>query len=325
MRLERITYRDLTAKQREMYNSQKVIMRYADRAMTPYEFIDKWRASALNERSASQEWPVERWMSAMSFGRLERQSRRAKLVRTARRHGRSGSPSRFLAATVFSLAGLLAGCGDDQRPSTPTGPTPVITSPSNRSPLVSQSIPDQAAFLGDEVRLDMQGYFSDPDGDTLTFEANSSNTHVATVSVSESLLTLTAMNPGRSDIRVTASDPDGLNVTQLFGMKGEPLASAGLDDAFWRQFAFNDHDCRTPAACRKAGHRYTPFEERVLWRLPSPSPNFYLLTTRVDDALVDVLYETIPRAVLSTDGHALHGLDRGRNAGPAKPTRLGRR
>ena len=192
MRLERITYRDLTAKQREMYNSQKVIMRYADRAMTPYEFIDKWRASALNERPASQErfidlcpplgeptparptrparrpassgapartpgtdmcrtgapsswcpsaspgspeWPVERWTSAMSFGRLDRQSRRAELVRTARRHGRSGSLSRFLAATVFSLAGLLAGCGDDQRPSTPTGPTPVVTSPSNRSPL----------------------------------------------------------------------------------------------------------------------------------------------------------------------------------------------
>lgn len=260
-----------------------------------------WCPSASPDSLARMgRWNAGRWQCPS--GGLNRQSRRTKLVRTARRHGRSGLLSQFLTATVFSLAGLLVGCGDDQRPSTPTGPTPVATAPSNRSPLISQLIPDQAAFLGDEVRLDMQDYFSDPDGDTLTFEANSSNTHVATVSVSESLLTLTAMNPGRSDIRVTASDSDGLNVTQLFSMTGEPLASAGLDDAFWRQFAFNDHDCRTPETCREAGYRYTPFEERVLWRLPSPSPNFYLLTTRLDDALVDLLHETIPQAVSRLTG-----------------------
>lgn len=205
--------------------------------------------------------------------------------------------SRCLATTALSLAGLFAGCGGDEGPSTPAGPTAVVTAPSNRSPFISQSISDQAAFPGDDVQLDMQDYFSDPDGDTLTFEANSSNTHVATVSVSGTLLTLTAMNPGRSDIRVTARDPDGSSVTQLFGMTGEPPAGAGLDDAFWRQFAFNDHDCRTPAACRAAGYEYTPFDERVLWRLPSPSPNFFLLTTRLDDALVDLLHEIIPRAV----------------------------
>ena len=207
-----------------------------------------------------------------------------------------------MAGTVFSLAGLLVGCGGDERPSTPAGPTSVVTVPSNRSPLVSQSIPDQAALPGDEVRLVMQDYFSDPDGDTLTFEADSSNTHVATVSVAGSLLTLAAMNPGRSDISVTASDPDGLSVTQRFGMTGEPPAGAGLDDIFWRQFAFNDHDCRTPAACREAGYEYTPFDERVLWRLPSPSPNFFLLTTRLDDALVDLLHETIPQAVSRLTG-----------------------
>ena len=214
----------------------------------------------------------------------------------------NGWLSRLRAGIALSLSGLCVACGGDQGPSTPAGPTPVITVPSNRSPLISQAIPDQTALLGDDVRLDMQDYFSDPDGDTLTFEANSSNTHVATVSVSGSLVTLTAMNLGRSDISVTATDPDGLSVTQRFGMAGEPPTSEGLDDAFWRQFAFNDHDCRTPAACREAGYEYRPLEERVLWRLPSPSPSFFLLTTRMDDALVDLIRETVPRAVSQLTG-----------------------
>lgn len=220
----------------------------------------------------------------------------------ARKNERSGSPRRFPAAAAFLLVGPLVGCGGDERPSTPVGPTPVVAAPSNRPPLISRPIPDQAASPGDDVRLVLHEHFGDPDGDALTFEADSSNTHVATVGVSVNLLTLTAMRLGRSDIRVTASDPDGASVTQRFGMTVEPPARAGLDDAFWRQFAFNDHDCRTPAACRRAGYTYIPFEERVLWRLPSPSPNFFLLTTRLDDALVDLLHETIPRAVSRLTG-----------------------
>lgn len=220
----------------------------------------------------------------------------------AGRHERRGSPSGLPAGVVFSLVGLLVGCGGDERPSTPAGPTSVVTVPSNRAPLVSQPIPDQTAFPGDDVRLVMREYFSDPDGDTLTFEANSSNTRVATVDVAGSMLVLSAMNLGRSDISVAASDPDGSSVVQRFGMTVEAPASAGLDDAFWRQFAFNDHDCRTPAACQEAGYTYKPFEWRELWRLPSPSPNFFLLTTRLDDALVDLLHETIPRAVSGLTG-----------------------
>ena len=68
------------------------------------------------------------------------------------------------------------------------------------------------------------------------------------------------------------------------------------------QFAFNDHDCRTPAALPGGGLHVQALQWRVLWRLPSPSPNFFLLTTRLDDALVDLLHETIPRAVSRLTG-----------------------
>ena len=139
---------------------------------------------------------------------------------------------------VVVLAGLLAGCGDDDnRPSTPTGPTtPTVTVPSNRAPQTSQSISDQTVFLGEDVQLDMQSYFSDPDGDTLTYDATSSNTHVATVSVAGSTVTVSTMNLGRANVRVTARDPAGLTATQSFSVTGErrpnraPQASRSVPD-----------------------------------------------------------------------------------------------
>ena len=133
----------------------------------------------------------------------------------------AASPTNIGALTVVVvLAGLLAGCGeDDNRPSTPTAPTtPTVT---NRAPQTSQSIPDQTVLLGEDVMLDMQSYFTDPDGDTLTYDATSSNTHVAEVSVSGSAVTLTARHLGRANVRVTARDPDGLTATQSFSVTGE--------------------------------------------------------------------------------------------------------
>ena len=58
----------------------------------------------------------------------------------------------------------------------------------NRAPEASRSVPDQTLKLDEEERasIDLNDYCTDPDGDTLTYEARSSNTHVATVSVSGS-------------------------------------------------------------------------------------------------------------------------------------------
>ena len=107
------------------------------------------------------------------------------------------------------LAALLAGCGGDKGLSTPTGPSV----DSNRAPQVSQSIPDETILVGDEVSWLMTLYFSDP-GDTLTYDATSSNTHVATVSVERSgqlsQVTVLAMNPGTANVTVTARDANGL-------------------------------------------------------------------------------------------------------------------
>ena len=151
---------------------------------------------------------------------------------------------RLLAAGVLAV---MVGCSDDQgtptaptttapTTTTPTTTTPTTTTPANRAPQASQSIPDQTVLFGDDEQLDMGSYFTDPDGDTLTYEATSSNTHVATVSVSESTVTLSTMNLGRANVMVTARDPGGLTATQSFSVRGErppnraPESSSSVPD-----------------------------------------------------------------------------------------------
>ena len=61
-----------------------------------------------------------------------------------------------------------------------------VTVIANRAPTTVGTIPTQTVSLsGSAVTLDLDSYFSDPDGNPLTYSATSSNTSKATVSVSE--------------------------------------------------------------------------------------------------------------------------------------------
>lgn len=115
-----------------------------------------------------------------------------------------------------ALAATLA-CGDDDR-STPVAPTPT-----NRGPQVSQAVPDQRLTLGDRdtADIDLDLYFSDPDGDALAYEAASGDAQVVEARVSSSTVTLVARQAGRAEIRITARDPAGLNETQRFSVTVE--------------------------------------------------------------------------------------------------------
>ena len=88
----------------------------------------------------------------------------------------------------------------------------------NRPPVVTDSIPDQTPQSGDTVSVNLVQYFSDPDGDALTYEASSSDTAVASASVSGSVLTIAAVGSGSASISVTASDPGGLSASQDLGV-----------------------------------------------------------------------------------------------------------
>ena len=69
---------------------------------------------------------------------------------------------------------------------------------------------------GEQVTLDLSPYFSDPDGDALTYTAASSAAAVESVSVSGTALTVTGVAVGSAWVTVSASDPAGQAATQSF-------------------------------------------------------------------------------------------------------------
>ena len=80
----------------------------------------------------------------------------------------------------------------------------------NRAPEVSEDIEDQhIPTAGEFILLDVSGNFSDPEGDALTFTAESDAMGVATVSVDGSTLRIIGVADGTATITVTASDTLG--------------------------------------------------------------------------------------------------------------------
>ena len=86
----------------------------------------------------------------------------------------------------------------------------------NRAPVAQGTIPAQSLTVGGTVAtVNVSSYFSDPDGDTLTYTAGSNNTAVATVNTSGSPVTITPIGVGSATITVIASDGN-LTATQTF-------------------------------------------------------------------------------------------------------------
>ncbi len=111
----------------------------------------------------------------------------------------------LVAATLAALSGTA--CGDGA-----TGPTPTP----NRAPLPNGSVPVQTVTVGQTTTLDLAGYFTDPDGDALTYAAASSHIEIASVSVAGSVLAIVGVAKGATTITVTASDDDGATAQQAF-------------------------------------------------------------------------------------------------------------
>ena len=88
---------------------------------------------------------------------------------------------------------------------------------SNRSPISVGTIPNQTVRVGETAAtVDLSNYFSDPDGNPLTYSATSYSTSRATVSVSGSTLTITAVAAGSATISVTATDPSNASRSRSF-------------------------------------------------------------------------------------------------------------
>ena len=147
------------------------------------------------------------------------------------------SPSREcgVASNCGGLGGwrviLLATQADAPMGSDPSATEPVEDPDEpvqNLAPDRVGSINDRTLTVGGEpARVDAARYFSDPDGDDLTYQASSSDDGVATVTVSGSDVTVAPGVEGTATITVTARDPGGLMAEQTFEVT---VSSAGAAD-----------------------------------------------------------------------------------------------
>ncbi len=139
----------------------------------------------------------------------------------------------------------------------------------NRSPTVAQEIPDQLLpGPGDTVFLDLSAYFSDPDGDELSFSASTSDSLIVraqAVGATAALVGGTA--PGEAEVTVTARDPDGLEVESAFSAElpeFERLALAALYEATDGENWTNNDGWLTDAPLNE-WYGITTWNDRVLY------------------------------------------------------------
>ena len=111
---------------------------------------------------------------------------------------------------TFVTAALVACAGAAGKPGAAGAPGAAAEVP----PLPVGTIPDQALEVAGTKTVALGGYFSEGEGETLTYTAASSVATVATVSVSGSTLTITAVVVGSAVITVTATDEDSLTAKQ---------------------------------------------------------------------------------------------------------------
>ncbi len=100
----------------------------------------------------------------------------------------------------------------------------------NRAPEVIRAIPDLRFAPGRSGGILLSLFFDDPDGQDLTYRAESSDPSVITGSVAGDTLFATTGNTGSATVTITATDPGGLSVSQAFAVSVEDPQRLVRDD-----------------------------------------------------------------------------------------------
>lgn len=124
-----------------------------------------------------------------------------------------------LAFAGFAGLGLCEGGGGG------SGRRPMMEIQPPMAPVAQGSIPDQRLYEGAAETLDVEPYFTDPDSESLTYSVASGDDSVATAAVSGSVVTIRGLVAGRVEVRVTATDPEGLTADQDFTVRVEAVAA----------------------------------------------------------------------------------------------------
>ena len=86
----------------------------------------------------------------------------------------------------------------------------------NRPPVAAELLMARKLCIGESEELALGAYFSDPDGDALSYSGSrSADSKIVRVSVTGERLTLTPLQAGMTTVSVVAVDPAGLMVSQV--------------------------------------------------------------------------------------------------------------
>ena len=88
----------------------------------------------------------------------------------------------------------------------------------NRGPVATGTIQARTVPRGQTIAVDVSPFFSDPDGEALSYAAASSNGGVATVTVAGSSVTVAGVATGTAAVTVTATDSGQLSAQQRFSV-----------------------------------------------------------------------------------------------------------
>ncbi|MCY4400654.1 MAG: putative Ig domain-containing protein [Gemmatimonadetes bacterium] len=132
----------------------------------------------------------------------------------------AGVATASLAGSNVTITGVAAGSATitvtarDPDGATATQSIGVTVEAANQAPVPVGSLGDLSFPEGGEVTVFVAEYFSDPDGDALTYTAASSDTTVATATASDTTVVVAGVGAGSATVTVTATDPGGLSATQ---------------------------------------------------------------------------------------------------------------
>ena len=95
----------------------------------------------------------------------------------------------------------------------------IVVADRNGAPTVESAQSNRTFAPGDDaVDIDLANVFDDPDDDTLTYEAVSSDPDRLAVTRNNAQVTITPGSPGRAVVTLRAIDPDGLSATDSFSV-----------------------------------------------------------------------------------------------------------
>ena len=129
-------------------------------------------------------------------------------------------------ATGISYYGVCVDPASNEDNTVNNCSTGVALTVENRAPVATDTFSPQILIIGTAAVLDMARYFSDPNGDVLTYTVSSSA--VGTVAVemsglSDSYLKMTPVAVGTATVTIAATDPNDLSFTQTFSATVNPL------------------------------------------------------------------------------------------------------